>query len=262
VGVGRFFEESSRFGAAALKDVGLPFVNENAHNYFLQILGTEGLVGLGALLLILAVALIPAIRAERSPATTLRSWLFAAVVAFLLTCLTGHPLLVPEASFAFWLIFGVLAGLTPPPAAVAWRGPVALAAALLIVTGPFRAAEAIRAAHLEHVAVGLSSWQAELDGVRYRIASKSFALYLPEDGSTVTLPVRRAPRAPDHLMLTASVDGRRLYEVVVSGDAWQNIRLQLPKGRRRFARTDFEIKSISAGTVETPALYVGKAVQR
>jgi hypothetical protein len=105
-------------------------------------------------------------------------------------------------------------------------------------------------------------WQPEVDGVRYRLAGTSFVLYLPEDGSAVELPVRRAPGAPDPLTLTASVNGRRLYEVVVSGDAWRTIRLQLPKGRRRFAPTDFEITSIGAGTPETPALYVGKATRR
>ncbi|MGE5838144.1 MAG: O-antigen ligase family protein, partial [Acidobacteriota bacterium] len=115
IGTGRFYEESSRYGGEALRREGIGTANENAHNYFLQVLGTEGAVGLGALLLALAIVLVPAIRAKGDAHVRLRRWLLAGVFAYLLTWMMGHPQLVPEAAFAFWLVFGVLAGLIGPP---------------------------------------------------------------------------------------------------------------------------------------------------
>jgi hypothetical protein len=262
VGVGRYYEESSRFGAVRLvKEVNF-YPRENAHNYFLQVLATEGLIGLAAMFLVLGAGLVPAIRAERAGALSLRRWVLAGVIACLLTWLTGHPQLVPEAAFAFWLAFGVLAALAPPAARTAWQTPVVIAAVLLLATAPFRAAYALRQADFEHIAVGLSLWQPEIDGLRYRQAGRSFALYLPADGRSVDLPVRRAPGAPDPLVVTITEGGRKLYEPIVSGDAWQEIRLQLPKSNRRFARVEFSVGAVGADALPSPALYVGKTQPR
>ncbi|HEY7475075.1 MAG TPA: O-antigen ligase family protein [Vicinamibacterales bacterium] len=285
IGIGRFYEESSRFGAEALlRELGIGTTSENAHNYFLQVLGTEGIVGLGALLLLLGVVIVPAIRAERAAPMPLRRWLLAGVAGYLLTWLTGHPQLVPEAAFAFALVIGVLAGLSVAPdttlrassgsrrsgpreggpGRTAWRGPVMLGAVLLLATGPFRSAQTIRQADLEHLGIGLSKWQPELDGIRYRLAGRSFAVYLPADGTSVDLPLRRAPGAPDPLIVTISAGGRTLYEPFVSGETWQQIRVQLPRTNRRFARVDVEVRSAQSpgGPLPSPALYVGKAERR
>lgn len=139
-----------------------------------------------------------------------------------------------------------------------------LGAALLLTSGPFRSAQAIRQAELEHIGIGLSPWQPEIDGIRYRLAGRSFAVYLPADGTSVDLPLRRAPGAPDPLVVTISSGGRRLYEPLLSGEAWQQIRVTLPRTNRRFARVDFEIRPArsSDAPVPTPALYVGKTERR
>jgi O-antigen ligase len=265
IGIGRFYEESSRFGADALmRELAIGTTNENAHNYFLQVLATEGIVGLAALLLLLGVVIAPAIRAERTARMPLRRWLLAGIAGSLLTWLTGHPQLVPEAAFAFALVLGVLAGLSAAPGRTAWPGAVMLGAALLLATGPFRSAQTIRQADLEHIAIGLSQWQPEIDGIRYRLAGRSFALYLPADGTSVDLPLRRAPGAPDPLVVAISAGGRKLYEPFVSGETWQPVRVQLPRTNRRFARVDVEVRSARSpdGPLPSPALYVGKAERR
>jgi O-antigen ligase len=265
VGVGRFFEESSRFGGEALKvEAAVSVANENAHNYFLQILATEGSVGLAALLLALGVVIMPATRAERTTRVPLRRWLLAGVIATLLTWMAGHPLLVPEASFAFWLSLGVLAALAPPPAAGAWRTAIAVGAVLVLTTAPFRASLTIRDADLEHIGVGLSRWQPEIDGIRYRTADQAFALYLPADGTAVTLPLRRAPGVPDPLAVTIRADGRTIRELQVSGETWQQVDVQLPATNSRFARADFDVRPVGAGDgpLPSPLVYVGKAAPK
>jgi len=260
IGIGRFFEESSNFGGEALRPEVRYYVNENAHNNFLQVLATEGLVGLGALIIALAVVLVPAIRAGQTPPVPVRRWLIAGTVAYLVTWLSGHPQLVPEASFAFWLLFGILAGLTASDGGAWWRTALATAAAVVVLTAPFRAAERIRQADLDHVAVGLSGWQPDLDGIRYRLAPGTFALYLPGDGTAVDLPLRRAPDAPDPLVVAITVNGRKLYEPLVSGDAWQRIRVQVPTTNRRFARVEFAVSP--ARSDGKPVLLVGKDERR
>jgi O-antigen ligase len=266
IGAGRFYEESSRFGADALqRDLGNTIVNENAHNYFLQTLATEGVVGLGALLLVLGVVLVPAIRTERVAPVRLRRWLIAGIAAYLLTWLTGHPQLVPEAAFAFALAFGVLAGLTTAaPAGGTWRALVMVGATLLIVTAPFRTGHAIRQADFEHIGVGLSQWQPAIDGIRYRLAGRSFALYLPADGTAVDLPLRSAAGGTEPLVVTISAAGQKLYEPLVSGEAWQHIRVQLPRTAQRYARVDVEVRLARSpdAPVPSPALWVGRSERR
>lgn len=262
IGVGRYYEESSRFGAQALVTEVRFYPNENAHNYFLQMLSTEGIVGLTALLLVLGAVIVPALRVERTQFQPLRRWTLAGIVACLITWLTGHPQLVPEAAFGFWLLFGVLAGLTPAPIHRGWRTALTVAAVLLIATAPFRARQAIGGADFEHIGVGLSQWQPEIDGVRYRFAPAAFGLYLPADGRSVELPLRRAPETPDPLIVTIAADGRTVYEPLVTGEGWQTVRIQLPKSNRRFAKVDFVVKSLDGRELPGSVLYVGKTAPR
>ena len=91
---------------------------ENAHNNFLQILAELGIAGLGVFLWLLGSA-------ARSVATSLgqpevdpiSTALAAGVLAFLITCLAGHPLMVALATIPFLMMLGVLVASRPPPAA-------------------------------------------------------------------------------------------------------------------------------------------------
>ena len=108
VGVGKYFDRSAEFMSTDLRAI---YGNENAHNYFVQQFAELGLGG-GALFLWLAVAVIvTGWRAVRTTVDSARIGLFAAVSAYFLTCLTGHPLLVPETAFPLWIAAGSLTGL-------------------------------------------------------------------------------------------------------------------------------------------------------
>jgi len=138
IGLTRFYGESERYAGPALTGMGWR-PTENAHNNFIQVLAEQGLVGFAALLWWLAVILTGGVRAQISNPDAGRKGLLLAVVACVGTWLTGHPLIVPEFAFVFWLYCGILTAMTPgAPATRARWLPWVLAAGVL-VSMPFRA---------------------------------------------------------------------------------------------------------------------------
>jgi hypothetical protein len=118
--------------------------NENAHNYFAQQFAELGLVG-GLLFAWLAFTLLAAgwsaVRGHAEEPSAVMVGLFAGVGAYLLTCVTGHPLLVPEAAFPFWIAAGALvATVDSPPTRSYGRVAAVLVVSVLLVSGVARAA--------------------------------------------------------------------------------------------------------------------------
>ena len=86
---------------------------ENAHNNFVQIVAEFGLVGGAAIAAVLAVPLLMSWRALAEPDSPPELAGFAGgAAAFLVTCLLGHPLLLPLCLWLFLLVLGTLAGLS------------------------------------------------------------------------------------------------------------------------------------------------------
>ncbi len=85
---------------------------ENAHNNFLQIGAELGLVGLGLFVAWVGTGLVRAVRAlARQPRDARLLGVTCGVAAFVGTWLGGHPLLVSEVAFPFWIQFGLMLGL-------------------------------------------------------------------------------------------------------------------------------------------------------
>jgi O-antigen ligase len=261
IGIARFYVTSAEIAGPDLeKLVGTP--RENAHNNFLQVLAELGLVGLGAMFWWLAGILLSAWRAQRSQPESLRAALLLAIVACVGTWMTGHPLIVPEFAFVFWLYFGVLAAMTPGPLntrplTVAW-----ILAAGVLVSVPLRARALLNVVNLEHRGFGVSSlWQHD-DEQRYREAGGAFALYLPATGRPVEVPIRVAPGAPAPLIVDVKIGDRLLETITIASDAWQTALIVVPQGPRRFELVDFVVRQ-TAGVAAPPVLLrVGRdAVQ-
>jgi O-antigen ligase len=268
VGIGTFYEHSSEFGATALTR--FPMLEwaqrENAHNNFLQVLAEQGIVGLVALVYLLWCVLVDAVRSEAADHQPLRMWMLAGVGTFLLTWLTGHPLLVVEAALTFWLYLGLLAGSTADRGRARHdrrRVITAIAVSLLLVSVPFRAEAERRRADLTDVGDGVSLvWRTDAYGVEYRRAAPLFAVYLPTD-TAVLLPMRRSSDALDPLWIQMRVGSRLIAERSVSGDGWTDVEIRLPQSRRRFERLDMRVSaSIHDRAVPELPLLVGHARQR
>src|SRR5579864_7728730 len=109
VGVGQYYPMSSLFLSPQLA---WTYGSENAHNYFLQIGGELGLVGLGLFGVWLGSMIVRSGRAlALVPGDARLLGAAGGVIALMATCLTGHPLLVGEVAYPFWIQFGLVLAL-------------------------------------------------------------------------------------------------------------------------------------------------------
>jgi len=261
MGVGRFLDESDRYGASDIGAIlgargdGVIPRRENAHNNFLQVMAELGIVGFSALAWLLVASVAGGLWRIRQLDAHHR-WLLAGLAASMLTWLTGHPLLVAEASMMFWLFAGLAASRGPvsvrPPAL---RALVGLVLAGLAVSLPWQASGHRNRAELEHLGRGLSDWHFTDTGQRFRESGRDFSLFLPA-GQLVTLPLRTVPGQLFPVGLTLLVDGRRVDRIVAGVDDWLMYRFRVPDGPGLFVEVRFVGESTTG-----PALSCDRCVQ-
>jgi O-antigen ligase len=149
VGAGRLHAASAPYIPPDLTAMYPPAAaGENAHNNFLQVLAESGLLGFIAFLWLLAAATGPPSR-WRAPDMSdgLAPGLVGGFVAFLLTCLAGHPLLIEYVRTCFFLWAGLSAARLAPPDPSSpgrtWSARfLAAALALIAILVPLRVAAA------------------------------------------------------------------------------------------------------------------------
>jgi O-antigen ligase len=257
VGIGRFYELSGQYAPRVFYLMNNGKTRENAHNNFLQVLAEQGAAGLIVLLLALGNVLLAPARLEQPGDRRRRFWFIVAFSACLLTWLSGHPLLVGEFAFVFWIYAALLASLAAPPRA-GWRWVAGAAAVAIVVSGVLRSEQQLRAAPLEHIGAGLSQWEHDL-GIPYRRAGSRFSLYLPAADAYVTLPIQRITRTPDALILQVWRDGRQVDAEWIVQDGWQNLRFRVPRAKRDFVLFDFVAVGPDGSSPDGDLLRVGKA---
>jgi hypothetical protein len=238
IGAGRYYAESPRFLSPRLAwTYGL----ENAHNNFLQIASETGLAGFALFGLVLAGGLFTALRGlQRSPYDWRLLGGLAGVVAFLVTCLTSHPLLVTEVLVVFWIQFGLVVVLGDSSTLSADTAParparpefafaaLTVAAVLIAASIPVRAFQRPSAPAPAAAVDGFYLWETGSDGQRYRWTSEFASVFAPVDARRIEIPVR----AP----LGASARRSKSVEISVGGiyrgeydvtDRWTTIPLDV-----------------------------------
>ncbi|MEX2663096.1 MAG: O-antigen ligase family protein, partial [Vicinamibacterales bacterium] len=246
LGPGQFYRQSGDYASPALLAEFPVARNENAHNNFVQILAEFGLAGLAAFLLILLGVSRRVARALDQASGPVWWGTAAGLLVFLISCLGGHPLLIRDVAYAFWMLLGVLAGHTPvgSPASRRARQAVIAVALVLAASLPFRANARAGEADLEHVGIGLSPWQPDIDGVRYRTAGASSSIFIPARGRGAAVPLRLAPQVRTPLRVEIFLDGRLANVVTLVPDTWVTVRLVMPDRAEppRFWRVDLRVR--------------------
>lgn len=264
-GIGRYYSRSGEFSSPRLLELFPPAIHENAHNNFMQILAELGLVGftaVGWLLLTAARSCARLIRA--APDDPLRWGIVVGLLAFAISWLGGHPLLIDEPAFAFWILLATACGWdvpSPPAPRRTMQWVIGGVIALIAVSIPMRATHDRADFNLEHRGIGVSNWQDDLDGVRYRRAGSTSSVFVPSGYSTCSIPLR-AVRPWSEMRVQLWLDGRRADEVQVRSDRWLDLRLLLPQGQAgpRFHRLEFRVSDVP--TDGTPVLMIGKVQVR
>jgi len=265
VGVGRYYSRSGEFSSPELLRLFPPAIHENAHNNFLQLLAELGIVGFAAFAWLLGTAALLATRLIRAQSRDPIRWgLVLAALAFVLTWLGSHPMLLDEPAMTFWIVVGVICGwgeIGAPPAGRARS--FSLATLLVIATAisvPVRFVQQRADFDLNHRGVGLSPWQDAIDGVRYRLARSSSSVFVPSDARLIVVPLRATASNPE-LLVHMLLDGRPADVVTVSSERWQLLRIQIPQERHapRFHRLELKVDGAAA---DTDLLMIGKVEPR
>jgi O-antigen ligase len=261
IGPGRYFRDSSNFLTPQLA---WTYGFENAHNNFLQVTTEEGIIGFFVYAAFFVGALGLAFRGlARAPTDWRLLGATAGIVAFLGTCLTGHPLLVPEVAAAFFLQLALAASLggsallasaDAAPGTPSWlarKTPVPLWPTVPVIgTLAFAVLPAwtlekpLLPVHLEEVDGMYYGDEGTADGVPFHWTRKYASLFVPRTARVIELPLR-APQqrvSPDQIVVDITVGGRMISRAIV-GTTWSRVVLTLPSPAPplRFTRINLQV---------------------
>jgi hypothetical protein len=263
IGLGRFRLSSRSLIPADLRAIFPQTQNgENAHNNFVQILAELGGVGLFAFLWLLAAAGSAVAASRRAGRANAAIVGFAGgLLAFLLSCLAGHPLLIPEILLLFFLALGLAAGLAAAPN-LGTRQPrnvgtqerrnsgttLTIAIIAVVITSlPIRVWQLRQKIDLTEVVIGASAVAGKDNGLAYRIAESRSRWYVASAIRHVQIPLRLADESASPCLVQVSVDGKLANRLEPSRAGWIDADLPLESGRRTPASRAVELQVIGEG---------------
>jgi hypothetical protein len=97
---------------------------------------------------------------------------------------------------------------------------------------------------LLNVTSGLTSWETDEQGARYRWTNGRASFFVPADAGSIVLTVRSMKDAPADWPITATItiDDRPATVVTFRDEGWREIGIRLPpRGSRRVRRFDIKL---------------------
>lgn len=247
-GIGQFPLWSSRFAPPELLSL---YPRENAHNNFAQVAGELGVLGLAAFVALLTVCVWP--RRRDATATPLASAAMAAVAAFVISWMTGHPLLVPEVAFPFWIALAVVAAHRsddrPLPANIVRAA--AIASLVVFVSIPWRFDRKLTFLDIRHIRYGFSGRFEEPTGAVSWLAAGRARFFVPGEETRITLSLRgRTAAADTPLDVTIAVDDEVVERVRLDAPDWQTRTIPLSQHTRRDGHR-IDLRTVEPDTLPT-----------
>ncbi|MEO5739971.1 MAG: O-antigen ligase family protein [Vicinamibacterales bacterium] len=255
VGVGQYARWSARFAPSDLLKRQGP---DNAHNNFAQVAGELGIAGLVAFASVLAISLwFRKSTRERHP---IAAPVLTGLSAFIVTWLGGHPLLVPEVAYPFWMTLAIAPGLLLGEEPLPWKpiAAAALAGVILPLSIPLRVASKQEMLDFSRIAYGVSQG---------RTISSRAALFVPGGIHEVTLPLRVRAASPDRQIgVDLLVDDKHVEGIRFTDGGWQTRRISFsPAEPRRFHKIELRIQDVDVGaddesrsSARQPAVELGE----
>jgi len=257
VGIGHFRPEGTAYVTSDVFRAWLGEGKFHAHNYFLEVAGELGLIG-GAVCAAMFVSILwNAGTACRRRRDVLLGGVVAGLAGFLITCLSGQPLLVEVVAHPFWMVLGVAlcAGsridqtgpATPDPPAVwhRWRSRLVVGTlAVLAASIPVRVWQGHHEVNLALASYGMADdWSTEEDGRPFKRVEGEGAFFVYGHAYWLDVPVRRdATNPPGAVDVAIRLDGRIAGRLTLAGDEWQTAGFLIPPDKTRsYRRIDLEI---------------------
>jgi O-antigen ligase len=216
---------------------------ENAHNNFLQILAELGIFGLGTFLWMLWPAVTGWRTAAPDRAQSYQAGLSAGVVAFLLSSLLGHPLLLDRIRPLFFLMLGLSTGLVPLVAVEtrAARAVFGIVLVFIAASAPLRFTTARQSADLAGVVLGATAPRDIGDGTMYRLVAAEGTWYLRPGTAAVELRLMVTDESPAPCTAEIRIDGRQADTVSPTRYGWTPVVYQLNGAGHANRRLDVRV---------------------
>jgi O-antigen ligase len=225
------------YGLGSLNDLfkGPPFYLiqlENAHNYFLQVLIETGIL---ALLLFIFIAVIALRKGVVQTNSSLSQAVSFGLIAFLLTCVTGHPLLLLKLQFFFWTLIGIAVASRSSKISPGLKKGMWIAFLGMVVIFPFQAFSTLKTRQIPSYEIGYHEWEQDPDGGVFRWTKYVAISELQVQGEVLELRLRNGnPIALNKPVIVKIYLQNELIDSIAFSDVnWKLFLYYLPIDKRQ-----------------------------